>query len=330
MDLNTPSEPRTQSLRKAEQQLESTHAELIPLLLIHSGSSAHGSSFPRRTAFPRYHLLSSDQKHHVALPGRHGRALQFSQRRMKVWTFGWRRIRELGSNFRRRKSSLVSSCPPPKAAVRADPSVVNFGSVSSSSLYLPACRCLRRHEDAIWDALPRRLSSSHLQDLRVLQGTMSKTRFVVQVQPVYDLKKHYCLMSSMKRDELQALRRFSEARQRLLLRQWIRFGWTDRLEYVDKAVSINPPLRSMKKPIWVPDLQGTYLINNLAPSSSPGDSLSHLGYCSFFPRHVSQVWMVQDDLWRESDGGTSCFSQHANTLPSHCKTMMLCSTVNTT
>lgn len=190
---STHTPAHTQSLRKAEQQLESTHAELIPLFLIQSRSSAHGSSFPRCTAFSWYHLLSSDQKHHVVLPGWRGRALQFSQRWMKVWTFGWRRIRELGSNFRRRKSSSVSSCPPPKADVRAHPSVVNFGSVSSSSLYLPACRCLRRREDAIWDALPRRLSSSHFQDLHVLRETMSKTCFVIQVQPVYDLKKHYCL-----------------------------------------------------------------------------------------------------------------------------------------
>lgn len=189
----------SQSLRKAEQQLESTHAELILLFLIVSGSLAHGSSFPRQTAFPWYHLLSSDQKHHVAVPGRRGCALQFSQWRMKVWTFGWRQIRELGSSFRRRKGSSVSSCLPPKADVRAHPSVVNFGSVSSSGLYLPACRCLRWREDAIWDALPRRLSSSHFQDLHVLRGTMSKTRFVVQVQPIYDLKNHYCLCHLWKR-----------------------------------------------------------------------------------------------------------------------------------
>lgn len=38
----------------------------------------------------------------------------------------------------------------------------------------------------------------------------------------------------------------------------------------------------MKNPICVRDLQGTHLINNLAPSSSLRNSLSHLGYCSFF------------------------------------------------
>lgn len=95
---------------------------------------------------------------------------------------------------------------------------------------------------------------------------------------------------------------------------------------MDKAVSINPPLCSMKKPICVRDLQGTHLINNLAPSSSP--TVCHILAFAVFPRHVSQVCTVQNDLWRESIGVTSCFSQHANTLPSHNVTMMVCSTVN--
>lgn len=82
----------------------------------------------------------------------------------------------------------------------------------------------------------------------------------------------------------------------------------------------------MKKPICVRDLQGTHLINNLAPSSSP--TVCHILAIAVFPRHISQVWTVQNDLWRESVGVTSCFSQHANTLPSHNVTMMVCSTVN--
>lgn len=126
-----------------------------------SGSLARRGSFSQCTAFPWHHCLSIDQKHHVAVPGWRGCFPQFSQQWMKVWTFGSRRIRELGSNFCRQKGSSVSSCPPPKADVRAHPSVVNFGSVFSSGLYLPACRCLHRREDAIWDALPRWLSSSH-------------------------------------------------------------------------------------------------------------------------------------------------------------------------
>lgn len=194
MDRNTSSDPHTHTVAVEGRAAAWIHSCWTHLAPPHrqSGSSAHGSSSLRRAAFPWYHLLSSDQKHHAALPGQRGSALQFSQRRMKVWTFGWRRIKKLGSNFHRRKGSSVSSCPPPKADVRAHPPVVNFGSVSSSGLYLPACRCLRRREDAIWDALPRRLSSSHFQDLHVLRETMSKTRFVEQAQPIYDLKNDYC------------------------------------------------------------------------------------------------------------------------------------------
>lgn len=190
LDLNTPSDLHTELLKKAEQQLKSTRAKLIPLLLIARVDLQLTEVHFRRTAFPWYHLRSSDQKHDVAVPAWCGRALQFSQRRLKVWTFGWRGIRELGSNIHRRKGASVSSCPPPKADVRAHPSVGSFGSVSSSGLYLPACRCLCRREDAIWHVLPRQLSSSHFQDLHVLRGTMSKTHLVVQVQPIYDLKNH--------------------------------------------------------------------------------------------------------------------------------------------
>lgn len=141
---------------EGEPLLGSTHAELI-----HSSSSAEWIfscvtrsrctdaevCLPDR-AFPTIpSSIPLIKNISAAVLGRHELALQFSRRRIKAWTFGWRRIRELGSNFRLRKGSSVSSCPPLKAGVRAHPSVVNFGSVSSSGLYLPACRCLRRRED---------------------------------------------------------------------------------------------------------------------------------------------------------------------------------------
>lgn len=100
-------------------------------------------------------------------------------------------------------------------------------------------------------------------------------------------------------------------------------GW-----YEDKAVSINLLLRSIKNPICARDLQGTHLINNLVPSSSLRDSLSHLCRYSFFL--VCQVSPNEDDVWRESASVTSCFSQHANTLTSDDPTMGPCSTVNKT
>lgn len=73
----------------------------------------------------------------------------------------------------------------------------------------------------------------------------------------------------------------------------------------------------------VHDLQGTHLINNLALSFSPRNSLSHLSYCSFTP---SRLTCGQSRL-------TWCnflFLSAWKYTPSHDVPMMLCSTVNKT